>query len=541
VVRAVDLLKQGRNEELWQMCCGYLKLSMEEFMDIQNNLLLEQIKFLNNTTLGKKIMPARPQTIEEFRNIVPLTTYKDYCPELSEKNDEVLPEKPEYWIRTSGKSGEYSWKWVPMSSAYAEEFSKILFGLWMLSSCNGWGDASKLREHMKIVYTVAPPPYISGTIAEVVLKQIPIDFLPSYTQSKTLDFEARTSLGFRQALSYGLDCFFGLSLVLVVVGEKFSQSAKIQDLLSMWNQPKALMRLAKGLINSKRAKRPMLPRDLWKVNGILTGGLDSSVYREKINKLWGRYPLDVYASTEGGIVATQTWDYEGMTFVPSLNYLEFIPEEEHLKWRLDNNYQPKTILLNEVKPDQVYEIVLTNFHGGTLVRYRIGDMIRITSLQNEKLGILIPQMAFERRADDIMDFAFLRLSEKNVWQAIEELKIPYEDWVAYKNPGESILNIMIEFKEGVNITEAQVSEIILPIIMQSDLEDSSSMVDFHINTKILPAGTFPRYLKQRQKEGADLAHLKPPHINPSAKIRQALQTHAEATYLKVREEAAVSK
>ena len=94
VPKAVELLRQGRNEELWQMCCGFLSLNINEFMDIQKRLLLQQLELLNNCPLGKKIMRgARPKTVEEFRQLVPLTTYKDYCPELLEKREDVLPAK----------------------------------------------------------------------------------------------------------------------------------------------------------------------------------------------------------------------------------------------------------------------------------------------------------------------------------------------------------------------------------------------------------------------------------------------------------------
>ena len=105
----------------------------------------------------------------------------------------------------------------------------------------------------------------------------------------------------------------------------------------------------------------------------------SSVYKDRIKELWGRYPLDVYASTEGGIIATQTWDYGSMTFIPTLNFYEFIPDNEHWKWQLDHSYQPKTVLFDEVKAGENYELVITNLHGGALTRYRIGDMIRITT------------------------------------------------------------------------------------------------------------------------------------------------------------------
>ena len=46
--KVVELLQQGRNEELWQMCCGFLTLSLEQFMAIQNRLLLEQLELMSH-------------------------------------------------------------------------------------------------------------------------------------------------------------------------------------------------------------------------------------------------------------------------------------------------------------------------------------------------------------------------------------------------------------------------------------------------------------------------------------------------------------
>jgi hypothetical protein len=39
-----------------------------------------------------------------------------------------------------------------------------------------------------------------------------------------------------------------------------------------------------------------------------------------------------------------------------------------------------------------------------------------------------------------------------------------------------------------------------------------------LEVTLLPTGTFANYKNQRQAEGAELVHLKPPHINPSNKV-----------------------
>ncbi len=106
-------------KELWQRYCGFLDLSIEEFMEIQQHLLLEQIDLVADSLLGKKIMNnQKPKTVQEFRQLVPLTTYDDYTPYLADKDEDALAMKPYSWIHTSGRGG--SPKWVPMSERAAE-------------------------------------------------------------------------------------------------------------------------------------------------------------------------------------------------------------------------------------------------------------------------------------------------------------------------------------------------------------------------------------------------------------------------------------
>ena len=41
---AAELLRQGRRDEFWQRYCGFLDLSIDEFMTIQQRLLTEQLQ-----------------------------------------------------------------------------------------------------------------------------------------------------------------------------------------------------------------------------------------------------------------------------------------------------------------------------------------------------------------------------------------------------------------------------------------------------------------------------------------------------------------
>jgi len=529
MTRPIDLLRQGRKEELWQMCCGFIDLSLEQFMAIQKRLLLEQIELLKSCELGRKIMRgAMPETVEEFRKQVPLTTYADYLPELAKKREDVLPAKVGRWVRTSGHTGEYDVKWVPLSEDFLLEHQKAATGTAIFASCNERGDTSKIKEHLKLLYMVGPPEYASGLGVELTRQALNYDLLPSNVD-EIVSFQEKIQAGFKEALYRGLDGFGGLSSVLVAVGEQLKQQSGRISILALLSHPNALFRVTKALVKSKLARRPLLPKDLWSVKLIGGGGADCAVFGNRVKELWGRRPLEAYGGTEGGLYATQTWNYEGMTFFPSLNFLEFIPEREWFKWQLDHSYQPKTVLLDEVKDGENYEIVITNFHGGALVRYRIGDMIRITSLRNEKLNIDIPQMVFHSRADDLIIITGLGyITERLIWEAIENAGVPYTDWTARKEMfgDKPTLHIYIEPKDNYIAKEESIAMSVReelrklesvyqynPYPLVGDLETTLDLK--LIEVTLLPQGAFLRYISQRQAEGAALGHLKPPHINPS--------------------------
>ena len=369
MIRPIDLLRQGRKEELWQQCCGFIDLSLEQFMGIQKRLLLEQIELLKNCELGRRIMRgAMPETVEEFREQVPLTTYIDYCPELLERREDVLPAKPAYWVhtlgklgesehredvlpeelahwvRTLGRFGEYLCKWVPLSEGCAVEYEKVAGALPLLASCNGRGNIPKLKEHKKAFYTVGPAKYASGVLGHLTQQAIGYDLLPSNADG--MDFHKKIKTGIEEALYRGIESVNGIPSVLVYVGEQIRQQSGNTTIRLLLSHPTALFRLTKGLIKSKLAHRSMLPKDLWPVEVIVVGGTDAATFKKKVKELWGKEPLEVYVGAEGGVYATQTWDYEGMTFIPNLNFFEFIPEGEWFKWQIDHSYHPKTVLLN---------------------------------------------------------------------------------------------------------------------------------------------------------------------------------------------------
>jgi hypothetical protein len=526
-----ELFRNGSNGELWQRCCGFIDLTLEEFMGIQNRLLKEQLVLLKKCELGQFILGgSNPESVAEFRSEVPLTTYADYASYLTKRRMDVLPRKPLLWQYTSGKYGEYTYRWAPVTGRQLEEIGPLIMALVLFSGAKQRGDVV-FRRHDKVFYGMAPPPYATGSLARAFPGGI-FDFLPPINQAEELSFENRVQQGFNMAMTEGLDICLAMSSVMVAMGDRFSKRSGSTGLRALLKHPGVLGRLMNGVVKSKLGGRPLMPKDIWSLKGLITFGIDGSIFREKIKQMWGRYPLDFHGCTEAPLIAMQTWDYQGMTFVPQLNFFEFIPEEESIRSRNNRTHQPRTVLIDELRPGN-YELVITSFHGGPFVRYRPGHLIKITALRNEQLSIDIPQMLFLTRVDDQIDIAgFTRLSEKAIWQAIENSGIAYEDWTARKESnGIPALHLYIELKDNGNLTPQQMSKRIHEELKKLDTPYAELELFTGLRPLIvtqLPRNAFRDFKQRQQMAGAELTQLKPPHVNPSNEAVAFLVNSAQA-------------
>jgi hypothetical protein len=525
MIKKDELLKTGDQQRIWQKYCGFLDISLQEFMEIQEQLLMEQIELVYGSPLAKKLMPKKPKDVSEFRQFVPLTTYDDYAPYLEQRNDDILPEKPYCWVHTSGRSG--SFVWVPYTQRAHRRAVENIVSAFILACATGKGEVN-IKGNESILYNTPPMPYFSGLVAHT-LPQL-YDFRPVLPPElgDQMDFQERIEEGFRLALRNGIDILGSLTSVLIKIGEGFTEGARGTRLSSYMLHPGILTRLAKGWLRSRLERRSLLPKDIWQVKAIICGGIDTAIYKKQISHYWGKEPYELYAATEGGFMALQAWNKKGMTFMPITGFYEFIPEAEWLRNKKDNNYQPATVLMDEVEEGKLYEVVITNFYGMPLLRYRLADMIEITSLKDEETGVNLPQMIFESRCDDLINIAgFTRLDEKMFLQVMADFSIRYRGWTIQKEYYEDkpILHLYIELKEEIPPDEIRrvLNEGLKTI--NSDYRDLVEMLGIEpLRVTALAEGTFRRYYEEQQAMGSTLANLRPPRVNaPDSAIETILR------------------
>lgn len=118
----------------------FLDLDLESYMKIQRRLLEEQIGLWCASPLGKKILKdRRPKSIDEFRSMVPLTTYEDYADVLLLKKEDMLPDKPIIWIQTTWEGGKHPIKVAPYTSGMLKTYKNNILTCLMMATSKGRG------------------------------------------------------------------------------------------------------------------------------------------------------------------------------------------------------------------------------------------------------------------------------------------------------------------------------------------------------------------------------------------------------------------
>lgn len=520
-MRFQEKLHEYSKEEIWEEYCGFLTLSMDEFMDIQKRLLAEQMEIWSSSTLGQNILKGRtPRTVEEFRSMVPLTTYDDYAPTLLAKQTKALPGEPVLWVQTTWEGGVHPVKTAPYTKGMLDTFKHNVMSCLLLATSRKKGDFNvSVTDHM--LYALAPMPYVTGLLPLLFKDEIDIEFLPSPKEAVSMSFKERNVQGFRLGAKKGIEYFFGLGSVLYYVSQSVtamtsgSKKGLKEKLMSI--SPSMMVRYMMAKKTCRKEQRDLLPKDLFQLKGFMCAGTDNRCYKADLERMWGVAPMEIFAGTELTCIGCETWNREGVYFFPDACFYEFIPEDEMNKNVQNPEYQPRTILWDEVIPGGIYEIVVTVFKGGAFARYRIGDMFRCTGIGSQMEGNSIPRFQYIDRVPQIIDIAgFTRITEKSVQQAIELSRLPIEAWIAKKEFTEDnrpYLHLYVELKRD-NLIDSAVSIRILQDqlgiyfrYLDQDYEDLKKILGVDpLKITMLKCGTFMTY---ERKFGATIRKMNP--------------------------------
>lgn len=518
-----DKLANQEYDRIWQEYCGFLDLNMTAYMRIQNRLLEEQMRLWCESPLGQKILKGKhPQTIEEFRSQVPLTTYEDYADVLLLKKEEMLPDKAIVWIQTTWEGGKHPIKLAPYTSGMVQTFRNNILSCLIMSTSDGRGNFD-VEIGDKFLYGLAPLPYVTGLIPLGLSAEFRMEFLPPVEEAVNMSFSERNKKGFKLGLQKGIDFFFGMGSVAYYVSKSISSlsdgkkgGSSLKSMIAM--QPSMALKYLQAKKICKEENRELMPKDLFKLKGFLSAGTDNRCYKDDLEELWGVRPLEVFAGTEPSFVGTENWSRNGLYFFPDAGFYEFIPEDEMYRSLDDPEYCPRTVCMDEVVAGEVYEIVLTVFKGGAFARYRVGDVYRCLGTSCREDNTNLPRFEYIDRVPDIIDIAgFTRISENSVNNVIELSGLDVKDWVALKeftqDKGRPYLHLYVELSGNMVVNRAVSREILKDHLtiyfkyVDQDYHDLKRILGMDpLEVTILKCGTFAAY---EEKNGKKLRHINP--------------------------------
>jgi hypothetical protein len=514
---------------LWTRCVGFLSWDVEETMSQQETMLRDHLRMASESALATALTRGRAvSNSKEFREAVPLTSYENYKDTLGECRNDVLVRTPASWLLTSGRSDGKP-KWVPLSAEAKAQLGWSTLGLFLAATAHERGDV-RLHRGTRLLNMTAPPPYLSGTAVESL-----VDlglwgtepYPPNDPALAALSFERRMAVGFQRATQHGIDVAVSYSSVLAGVGAAFANRNFRLPATNPLRDQAAFARVTRGRLSALMARRALLPRDVWKPQAIVAGGMDSSLFRPQIVEQWGSDPLELIASTEGLFLGMQTWDRSTITLIPYFNFFEFIPQEELVKEEHQAGHVPATLLLDDLQVGVVYELVVTNLLGGALARYRTGELFRLAASTNSDAKVALPQFVYCGQRSDLIEIAnFARLSERMVASAMSAAGIACVAWTARKEveAGQPVVHVRYEPLPGHNQgapTDPERLDAAFRLLDTDwrDMEDIAGLRPLRLTS--LPEGTFARL---SESSGYSI-----PRINaPDATIDALLDAAASA-------------
>ncbi len=332
----------------------------------QREVLQHLVTSAQYTEFGRKYGFSRLFNLRAFKKTVPIHEYNDlkpYIERMMQGEANVLWNQPVNWFaKSSGTTSDKS-KYIPVSeeslqdnhfqaskdvlSNYYKNFpsSDLLTGKSLV--VGGSHQISTLNEEIRC-----------GDLSAVLMQNSPFwgQWLRTPELSIALLDEWESKI------------------------EQLAQCTANENVTSLAGVPTWTLLLLKRILEIKGKEKII---DVWpNLELYIHGGVSFVPYREQFEKIIGapiNY-LEIYNASEGFIAGQEHPDDDGMLLYTEHGiFYEFMPAEEYGK------PEPQTIGLNEVKTGRQYAPVISTTGG--LWRYLIGDTIQFTSLNPYKIKV----------------------------------------------------------------------------------------------------------------------------------------------------------
>ena len=412
----------------------------EKSYKVNGRVLLKILKLNCKSEIGIKYNFKDIKCIKDFKENFPITNYdfyEDYIEKIVNGKENILfSGKIEYFGHTSGTTGKQ--KLIPTtkkSRLIASKYMGILLNRFAYDNFkNNWNYERGLAvsDIVTTTYTNGGIPICSATSGGMKgIKNIIRYFYTSPIE--VMEIKDKDSANYlhllfalkEKNLAYISAAFISniLDLFRILeddyndlvndikkgrINKKINLDEEIRKILNSYLEPN-VTRADELSIEFKKGFKGVI-RNIWPnimYIATVTGG-NFSIYDDKVNYYTDNLPIysPVYAATEGTIGINPYIKKIRYIIIPDTVFYEFIPFEE-----IDND-NPKTLLINELKVGEKYEIVITNYAG--LYRYRLGDIVNVVSYYNDS-----PEIEFVCRKNQVLNMVSEKTNEEQLTTAIK--------------------------------------------------------------------------------------------------------------------------
>lgn len=459
----------------------------ENAYEVNSSLLFDILKENKNTLYGHNHNFRNIQNINDYKSNIPLNEYTDFekfiVAESKGKKNLLTKEDVEYFGHSSGTTG--SQKLLPITKTSKNLTLKINGVLcqkfiydcfkdkWtygrgaMLIDMNG---GTKCEGGMNVTSASSGGMRTIKGLVEYVWTS-PVEVMEIEDKDIAFYLHVLFALKERNLMYIGgmfissiLDFFRFIEknspmlindLTTGKINESLRLSPKIRKILNK-KLGKCPKRAAELKYEFKRGFNDIAKRIWPKILYIATvTGANFANYNDLVKNYTGSIPICsiAYAATEAFIGVNPYYDKIEYVILPHTCFYEFIEEEDMYK------KNPKTYLINELKINHDYEIVVTTFNG--LYRYRLGDVVQVTGFYNQS-----PKVKFLYRKNQLLNMVAEKTTESHIKNALQsvahDLRFNLIDYTTYADnsitPGRYLIYLEVEHfnaKDGIYLVESK--------------------------------------------------------------------------------------
>ena len=340
-----------------------IELFLKYPVEVQQEVLMDLISFAKNTKIGYQYDFNSIKNYTEFKERVPIRSYEEIAEDINksrEGEDNLFwPTKIKWYAKSSGTTDSRS-KFIPVSTEALEnchyKAGKDMLSLYINNNTNTQlftgkslrlGGSQELHQNQQNYF---------GDLSSIIIDNMPlwaeINSTPSMRVSLMSDWDSKITAILNESLSENVTSLVGVpSWMLVLLNQGLAKMDK-SNIFDIWPN----------------------------VEVYFHGGVSFRPYKNQYDQIFSSNPIhyyEIYNASEGFFAIQDQNDSDDLLLMLDYGiFYEFIPV---------NGEKESIIEIQDVKLFVEYELVITT--NGGLWRYRIGDVIRFTSLSPYRIQI----------------------------------------------------------------------------------------------------------------------------------------------------------